>query len=120
MMPNLQQSRQQPTPSFLEWFMRYAEMLRNDQMAPEAAQLLQRVQEMRARADQGQMPPAGAPRMPFLDYVRMQANTLDQHSSLFQYIADFLRQRFLEGGQMMAPAPMPPAGRVTGGASRVM
>ena len=122
-----------PSTSFVDWLMRYLQMTEQAGFAPEAMRLLELLQSNRrqplsqqpeyasmlqavqARAQQA--PPA-APSQSFLDYLRSgPAQSAQGQSTLFDFIANYIRQRYAQGQPASQPGTGPLPG---GGASRVM
>jgi hypothetical protein len=124
-----------PSTSFVDWLMRYLQMTEPMGAAPEALRLLEvlqsnqrqplsqrpeyasMLQAIQARAQQTP-PPAPTPSQSFLDYLRSGAAQGSQgKNTLFDFIANFIRQHYAQG----QPAIQPGMGQIPGGgASRVM
>jgi hypothetical protein len=125
----------QPLTSFVDWLMRYLQMTEPSGFAPEAMRLLETLQGNRrqplsqqpeyaavlqAIQERAQRAPSPTPvrSQPFLDYLRSGASQeAPGRASLFDYIANFIRQNYAQG----QPAIQPGVSQVPGGgASRVM
>ena len=128
--PTMTQSTR-PSTSFVDWLMRYLQMTEQAGFAPEAMRLLELLQSNRRQplsqqpdyasmlqAMQSRAPQPAAPSQSFLDYLRSgPAQSAQGQSTLFDFIANYIRQRYAQG----QPASPPGAGPITGGgASRVM
>jgi len=122
-----------PSTSFVDWLMRYLQMTEQTGASPEAMRLLELLQSNRrqplsqqpeyasmlqAMQARSQQAPPTAPSQGFLDYLRSGAAQSSQsQGTLFDFIANYIRQNYGQGQTMSQPG----MGQVPGGgASRVM
>jgi hypothetical protein len=120
-----------PSTSFVDWLMRYLQMTEPMGASPEAMRLLELLQSNRRQplsqqpdyasmlqAMQSRAPQPAAPSQSFLDYLRSgPAQSAQGQNSLFDFIANYIRQRYAQGQPMSQPGAGPITG---GGAARVM